>query len=85
MGERYLAQMFFPEFKDDTKEMKMFNYILDHGGKVMLYTASDIPARERLHVVKMPDLPDTLMPLAESVAAETFLGSLFGPNWVKDH
>ncbi|MDR0389172.1 MAG: hypothetical protein LBH73_03810, partial [Spirochaetaceae bacterium] len=61
------------------------NYILDHGGKVMLYTASDIPARERLYVVKMPNVQDTLMPLAESVAAETFLGSLFGPDWVKDH
>ncbi|MDR1907891.1 MAG: SIS domain-containing protein [Holosporales bacterium] len=85
MGERYLAQMFFPVFEENTKEMKLFDYILDHGGKVMLYTASDILVRERLHVVKMPDLPSTLMPLAESIAAETFLGSLFGPNWVKDH
>ena len=85
MAGRYLAQMFFPEFSDDTKEMKMFNFILDHSGKVMLYTASDLPEQERVHVVKMPKLPETLMPLAESVAAETFLGLLFGPNWVKDH
>lgn len=85
MGECYLAQMFFPEFSDNTKEMKMFNFILDHGGKVMLYTASDIPERERVHVVKMPKLPETLIPLAESVAAETLLGLLFGPDWVKDH
>ena len=85
MADRYLAQMFFPEFADNTKEMKMFNFILDHGGKVMLYTASDIPERECVHVVKMPKLPVTLMPLVESVAAETFLGLLFGPNWVKDH
>ena len=85
MADRYLAQMFFPEFEDNTKEMKMFNYILDHGGKVMLYTASDIPEQERVHVVKMPKLPKTLMPLAESVAAETMLGLLFGPDWVKDH
>ena len=35
--------------------------------------------------VKMPDLPKTLIPLAESVAAETFLAMLFGPTWVKDH
>jgi len=33
----------------------------------------------------MPVLPGSLMPLAESVAAETFLGVLFGPDWVKDH
>ena len=85
MGARYLAQMFFPVLAEGTKEMKMFNYILEHGGKVMLYTTSDIPAKERVYVVKMPVLPSTLMPLAESVAAETFLGVLFGPDWVKDH
>lgn len=85
MAERYLAQMFFPVLAEDTKEMKMFNFILDHGGKVMIYTTSDIAPRERLHVVKMPALPTTLIPLAESVAAETMLGLLFGPNWIKDH
>jgi fructoselysine-6-P-deglycase FrlB-like protein len=85
MGDRYLAQMFFPEFEDNTKEMKMFNYILEHGGKVMLYTTSDIPEQARVHVMKMPKLPKTLMPLVESVAAETLLGLLFGPDWIKDH
>ena len=63
----------------------MFNFIIDHGGKVMVYTTSDIPESEQVHVVKMPNLPETLMPLVESVAAETFLGLLFGPDWVKDH
>lgn len=85
MGDRYLAQMFFPEFKKETKEMKMFDFILDHGGKVMLYTSSPIQEQERVCVVKMPELPKTLMPLAESVAAETLLGLLFGPDWIKDH
>lgn len=63
----------------------MLNFILDHGGKVIVYTTTDLPRRERLMTVKMPDLPKTLMPLAESVAAETFLAMLFGPTWVKDH
>ncbi|MGE5614330.1 MAG: SIS domain-containing protein [Bacillota bacterium] len=85
MAGRYLAQMFFPVFEDNTKEMKMFRFILDHGGKVMLYTTSDIPGQERVYVVKMPRLPETLIPLAESVAAETMLGMLFGEDWVKDH
>ena len=85
MADKYLAQMFFPVFEDGTKEMKMFQFILDHGGKVMLYTSSDIPEQERVHVVKMPVLPESLMPLAESIAAETFLGLLFGPDWLKDH
>jgi glucosamine--fructose-6-phosphate aminotransferase (isomerizing) len=85
MAGRYLAQMFFPVFEDKTKEMKMFRFILDHGGKVMLYTTSDIPEQERVYVVKMPKLPETLIPLAESVAAETMLGMLFGEDWVKDH
>lgn len=85
MGNSYLAQMFFPTLEYGTKEMKMLQFILDHGGKVMLYTHSDIAAQTRLHVVKMPKLVGTLMPLAESLAAETFLGLLFGPDWVKDH
>lgn len=85
MQRRYLAQMFFPVFEEDTKEMKMFNFILDHGGKVILYTHSDVPARENVYVVKTPDICDTLVPLAESLAAETFLGMLFGSDWVKDH
>ena len=85
MADKYLAQMFFPLFEDGTKEMKMFNFILDHGGKVMLYTTTDMPPRERVLTVKMPKLPNTLMPLVESVAAETFLAMLFGPTWVKDH
>ena len=85
MAEKYLAQMFFPVLEPDTKEMKMLNFILDHGGKVIVYTTTDLPRRERLMTVKMPDLPKTLIPLAESVAAETFLAMLFGPTWVKDH
>ena len=85
MAGRYLAQMFFPALDEGTKEKKMFDFILDHGGKVMLYTAADIPARDNVYVVKLPKLPLTLLPLAESVAAETMLGVLFGEAWVKDH
>lgn len=85
LGKDYLAQMFFPVFEDDTKEMKMLNYILDHGGSVMLYTTTDIEERERLMVVKLPKFRLSLMPLVESIAAETLLGMLFGPTWVKDH
>lgn len=85
MAERYLAQMFFPVLEEGTKEMKMFRFILDHGGKVIVYTTTDLPAHERVLCVKMPQLPNTLMPLVESVAAETFLAMLFGPTWVKDH
>lgn len=85
MGSRYLAQMFFPVFKEDTKEAKMLSFILDHGGKVILYTNTNVPTQERLLVVPMPDLPETLMPMAESAAAETLLGLLFGSDWVKDH
>lgn len=85
MADKYLAQMFFPVFEDGTKEMKMLRFILDHGGKVMLYTASDIQPEERLHIVKLPSFRKTLMPLVESIAAETMLGMLFGPTWVKDH
>ena len=77
--------MFFPVLEEDTKEMKMFNFILDHGGKVMVYTTTDLPKRERVFTVKMPQLDKTLMPLVESVAAETMLAMLFGPTWVKDH
>ncbi len=85
MAERYLAQMFFPVLEEGTKEMKMFHFILEHGGKVMIYTTSDIPERENVFVVKLPKLRDSLMPLVESIAAETMLGMLFGPEWVKDH
>ena len=51
----------------------------------MVYTASEIPEGENIFVVKLPRLRDTLMPLVESIAAETMLGMLFGPDWVKDH
>lgn len=85
MAERYLAQMFIPVLCEDTKEMKMLNFILDHGGKVMLYTAGPVPEREGVLAVKMPETLSTLVPLAESIAVETFLGILFGPDWVKDH
>ncbi|NCB32142.1 MAG: SIS domain-containing protein, partial [Clostridia bacterium] len=85
LGDQYLAQMFFPVFADGTKEMKMYQYILDHGGRVMLYTTSDVPARDRTMVVRLPKFRESLMPMVESIAAETFLGMLFGPDWIKDH
>lgn len=85
LGGGYLAQMFFPSFEDGTKEMKMKDYILDHGGKVMLYTADPVKAEEQMLVVLLPRLRASLMPLAESVAAETLLGMLLGQDWVKDH
>ena len=85
MGGRYLAQMFFPVFEKDSKEAKMLNFIIDHGGRVILYTKSSVPQRDRLLIVPMPALQETLVPLSESVAAETLLGLLFGSDWVKDH
>ncbi len=85
MAEKYLAQMFFPVLEEGTKEMKMFRFILGHGGKVMIYTTSKIKEQERVFAVKLPRLRDSLMPLVESVAAETMLGMLFGSEWVKDH
>ena len=85
LGAKYLAQMFFPDFLEGTKEMKMKDYILDHGGKVMLYTCTPIKLQENLMVVRLPRVQDSLMPLVESIAAETFLGMLYGPDWVKDH
>ena len=85
LGAKYLAQMFFPDFLEGTKEMKMKDYILDHGGKVMLYTCTPIKPQENLMVVRLPRVQDSLMPLVESIAAETFLGMLYGPDWVKDH
>ncbi len=85
MAGEYLAQMFFPVLEEGTKEMKMFRFILEHGGKVMVYTTSKLREQERVFTVKLPRLRDTLMPLVESIAAETMLGMLFGPDWVKDH
>ena len=85
MAQKYLAQMFFPELRENTKEMKMFRFILEKGGRVMLYSASDMPAQENVYLVKLPLVRKSLMPLMESVAAETMLGMLFGPTWVKDH
>ena len=85
MAQKYHAQMFFPELRENTKEMKMFRFILEKGGRVMLYSASDMPAQENVYLVKLPLVRKSLMPLMESVAAETMLGMLFGPTWVKDH
>ena len=51
----------------------------------MVYTTSKLREQERVFTVKLPRLRDTLMPLVESIAAETMLGMLFGPDWVKDH
>lgn len=85
MADKYLAQMFFPVLEEGTKEMKMFHFILEHGGKVMIYTTSNLPERENVFVVRLPKLRDSLLPLVESIAAETMLGMLFGPEWVKDH
>ncbi|WP_394958863.1 SIS domain-containing protein [Candidatus Allofournierella merdavium] len=85
MANRYLAQMFFPVLKENSKELKMFSFILEKGGRVMVFTSSDLPARENVYVVKLPLLRRSLMPLLESVCAETMLGMLFGPAWVKDH
>ena len=85
LGRQYLAQMFFPAFEDGTKEMKMKDYILEHGGRVMLYTCSAIRPQENMFVVRLPQVRPSLMPLIESIAAETFLGMLYGPDWIKDH
>lgn len=85
LGNSYLAQMFFPTFENDTKEMKMLNYILDHGGRVMLYTSTPPKERRNLKIVQLPRFRDSFMPMVESIPAETLLGMLFGSDWVKDH
>lgn len=85
LGKEYLAQMFFPIFEDNTKEMKMKNYIIEHGGDVLLYTSSEIQEEPHLKVVKLPRFANSLMPLIESIASEILLGMLFGKDWIKDH
>lgn len=85
LGKNYIAQMFFPKMKPETKEYKMMNYILAHGGRVLLYTSSPIESKEGLMVYHLPEYEESLMPLIESPVAETLLGMLFGSNWVKDH
>ncbi len=83
--EKYLAQIFDPLLEEGTKDLKMFNFILDHGGKVMVYSPKEVPARPNVYHVNVPDVPESLLPLAEAVAAESMLGVLFGEDWVKDH
>ena len=56
----------------------MKDYILEHGGRVMLYTCSAIRPQENMFVVRLPQVRPSLMPLIESIAAETFLGMLYG-------
>ncbi|RVU96725.1 SIS domain-containing protein [Coriobacteriales bacterium OH1046] len=85
MAEKYMAQIFNPILEEGTKDLKMLNFILDHGGKVMVYSNKPVPALDRAYAVSMPEVSDTLVPLAESVAAETFLALQFGPDWTKDH
>ena len=84
-GPGYFAQMFFPEFRYDLKEGKMLNIILNSNAKAMVYTASEMQPHENLYVVKLPRVSDCLMPLIESVAAETLMSWIYGPDWVKDH
>ncbi len=83
--EKYLAQIFNPVLEEGTKDLKMFNFILDHGGKVMVYSPHEVPDMPNVYAVKTPDVPASLLPLAEAVAAESMLGVLFGEDWVKDH
>ncbi len=85
LGASYLAQFFIPVFEEGTAEMRMVNYILEHGGKVLAYTASTLPAHENLRQIVIPPVRESLSALMESIAAETLLGRLFGPEWIKDH
>lgn len=85
MAAKYLAQIFNPILEEGTKDFKMLNFILDHGGKAVVYSNKPVPALDRVYAVPMPGVPDPLVPLAESVAAETFLAFQFGPDWIKDH
>ena len=83
-GAAYLAQIFEPELLEGTQDLRMFNFILDHGGRIMVYSSKDVPRRPNVYTVELPAVADTLLPLSEAVAAETMLGALLVEDWVKN-
>ncbi len=83
MGRDYLAQMFVPFIEKQSTSERMIRYILEHDGRVIVYSVTELGQEEGLRTVKMPNVRHSLIPLVESAVSETLLGLLLGPNWTK--
>lgn len=83
--DTYLAIMCVPKFEEQTAGMRMLDYALKQGSKVILITSTDIEIRNNLYIQKLPKVRRSLTPIMESMVTDTLLGIILGSTWIKDH
>ncbi len=75
----YLSLIFAPDYVEGSTAKRMADQALERGGKVILFTGSQVEAKEGLAVVSLPEVRKSLLPLAEIIPCGTLMGMMTGP------
>lgn len=76
----YRSLNFAPVYLEGSTDKKMVDQTIEHGGKVILFTGSQVEAKEGLVVVSFPQVRKTLFPLMEIIPCGTLMGMMVGPD-----
>jgi glucosamine--fructose-6-phosphate aminotransferase (isomerizing) len=74
----YFAFIFAPSYVEGSTAKRMADQALERGGKVILFTCSQVEAKEGLAVVSLPELRRSLLPLLEVIPCGTLMGMMVG-------
>jgi glucosamine--fructose-6-phosphate aminotransferase (isomerizing) len=80
----YLGFIFAPSYQEGSTAKRMADQALDRGGKIILFTGSQVEAKEGMAVVSLPKLRKSLIPLMEVIPCGTLMGMMVGSDSKKN-
>lgn len=81
----YTAFYFIPEVSEHNSNVRMINKVTTEQGQVVLLTKTGqtLNFNENVHVIELPGISDSLLPLCEIVPLDTIMGFFLGLGWYR--
>lgn len=79
--EGYVSFFFINNVSEHRPALRMIDMILSNKGKIILVTNEDVEPKEGIYIIKLPDLPEHLLPINQIVPSNILMGYLLGEGW----
>lgn len=76
----YLSLIFAPVYLEGSTVKRMADQALERGGKVILFTGSQVEEKAGLVIVSLPEVRKSLVPLMEIIPCGTLMGMMVEPD-----
>ncbi len=77
----YISFFFINDVSKHRPALKMMDMILSNKGKIILATNENVEPKEGVYVIKLPNLPEHIIPINQIVPSNILMGYLLGEGW----